>query len=280
MSRKIPKVKKEKQKERDRKQRQWEQEDKTIKDLRRKAPYIKMIVRGRGCVLPFYDYLDSYSDEFQRIDAAARAEHPSLIGVHEVDEHTFAESEKNWLKLGYGNLQQVFFDMDRELSEYGKGSPNANLCGSMSAFLDSDQNVRSVILIRQTVKGTLQHRELKYALKLASLLHEVGHVHDLEQGLNFDVPAKRFRVIEAEVFAHLFALEQMAKRNLRQSFNMLIDGLRDAIPKGGYGSEVAKKVLDQLPEYQLIDWQSVFSQPPTPDEVKKLGPKGIEAIKN
>jgi hypothetical protein len=232
-------------------------------------------------VLPFHDFLDSYSDEFQRIATAAKSEHPSLIGIHEVDEQTYAESEKNWLKLGYSDLRQIFFDIGDDFSNYGKGSLNANLCGSMSAFFDSDQKVRSVILIRQSVKGTMQHRELKYALKLASLLHEVGHVKDLEQGLNFDVPARRFRVIEAEVFANLYALEQMAKLNLLQSFNMLVSGLQDAIPKGGYGSEVAKKVLDELPAYQLIEWQPIlYSQPPTPDEVKKLGPRGIEAITN
>ena len=193
MSSKRTQANKGKQQERARKQRQWEQEDKTIKAFRRRAPYIKMILRGRGCALPFHDFLDSYSDEFQRIAAAAKSEHPSLIGIHEVDEHTYAESDKNWSEFGCGDLQQIIFDMDRNLPDYGTGSPTANLCGSMYAFLDSEQNVRSVILIRQAVKGTLRHRELKYVLKLASLLHEIGHVQDLEQGLNFDVTARRFQ---------------------------------------------------------------------------------------
>ena len=280
MSSKGSQTKSTSQQKRARRQRQWEEEDKTIRDLRAKAPYIKMILRRRGCVLPFYDYLDSYPDEFQRIATAAKNEHPSLIGIHEVDDHIFATSEKCWSQLGCGDLQQVFFNIEGDLSDYGAASPDANLCGSMSAFLDSAQNVRSIILIRQTVKGTVQHRELKYALKLASLLHEIGHVQDLERGLHFDVPTRRFDVIEAEVFAHLFALEQMAQRNLHQSFNMLADGLRDTIPKGGYGAEVAQKVLERLPAHQLIDWQPVFSQPPTPEEVAMLGPKGIEAIRS
>ena len=225
-------------------------------------------------------FLDSYADEFQQIATAATKEHPSLIGIHEVDDRTFATAENDWSQLGCGDLQQVFFNIEGDLSDYGAASPDANLCGSMSAFLDSDQNLRSIILICQTVKGTFQHRELKYALKLASLLHEIGHVQDLEKGLHFDVPTRRFDVIEAEVFAHLFALEQMAQRNLRQSFNTLVDGLRDTIPKGGYGGEVAQKVLERLPAYQLIDWQPVLSQQPTPEELKKLGPKGIEAIRS
>jgi hypothetical protein len=246
------------------KQRQWKQENEMLKECRAKAPYRKAALRGRGCVLPFYDYLDSYADEFQRIAGAAKAEHPSLVEVHEVDDQTVADNERNWSKLGYGQFQQIFFEIEEGVPDYGAGSLDANLCGSMSAFLDTDQNLRSVILIRQTVKASVQHRELKYALKIASLLHEIGHVLDLEQGLNFDVPARRLSVIEAEVFAHLFALEQMAKRSLVQSFNMLSDGLRDAIPKGGYVSEVAQRVLDRLPSYQLTDWQSVLDDPPTP----------------
>lgn len=279
MSRKKPQARKDRQRDRAKKQRQWQQEDKTIREFRAKAPYIKMILRGRGCVLPFYDYLDSYADEFQRIADEAKAEHPSLIGIHEVDDPTFAENEKNWPKLGYGDLEQIFFTIEEAVPDYGAGSLDANLCGSTSAFLDSDQNVRSVILIRQTVRGSIQHRELKYALKLASLLHEIGHVQDLERGLNFDPATRRLRVIEAEVFAHLYALEQMAKRNLLQSFNMLANGLRDAIPKGGYISDVAQKVLERLPMYELKDWQPLLQQPPTPDEIKKLGPKGVEAIR-
>jgi hypothetical protein len=279
MSTKKPTSKKHQQ-ERDKKQRQWQREDESIRNFRAKAPYIKAILRGRGCTLPFYDYLDSYADEFQRIADAARVEHPSLLGVHEVDDPIFAENEKNWSKLGYGDLQQIFFGFDKEVPDYGTGPLNANMCGSMTAFLDNDGTLRSVILIQQSVKGSAQHRELKYALKIASLLHEIGHVQDLEQGLNFDVPARRFRVIEAEVIAHLFALEQLAKRNLAKSFEMLANGLRDAIPKGGYISEVAERVLERLPSFQLVDWQTFMTVPPTPEEVKKLGPKGIEAMKS
>ena len=94
MNRKVSRAKINSQQKRARRQRQWEEEDKTIRDLRAKAPYIKMILRGRGCVLPFYDYLDSYPDEFQRIATAAKNEHPSLIGIHEVDDQHFRHIRK------------------------------------------------------------------------------------------------------------------------------------------------------------------------------------------
>jgi hypothetical protein len=207
----------------------WEREDKQIKEYRAKAPYLKSFLRGRGCVLPFYDFLDSYEDEFHRIADAAKAEHPSLLGVHEVDDQSYFEDVLNWSKLGYGHLNQVFFDIEDSVPGYGRKGTDATMCGCMSTFLDADQNVRTVILIRQTVKIALQHREFKYAFKIASLLHEIGHVHDLENEINFDLSAKRLNLIEAEVFANLFCLEQLAKRCFVHSFRTVESALRDAI---------------------------------------------------
>lgn len=120
------------QEKRAQKQKQWEEEDKTFKEFRAKAPYIKAILRSRGCILPFYDYLDSYADEFQRIAQAARTKHPSLLGVHEVDDAIFSGNEKHWSQLDYGDLQQIFFSIEEGVSDYEIVSPDANLCGSMS----------------------------------------------------------------------------------------------------------------------------------------------------
>lgn len=252
--------KKDKRKDRTRKRQSWEGECQQIRDSQANAPQMKRLLRQKGCELPFYDFLDSYEDEFQRIADAAKTEHASLLGIHEVDDQTYSSCETDWSKLGYTDLQQIFFDIKEVVPDYGRKGTDENMCGFMSAFLDADRNVRSVILIRRTVKISQQHREFKYAFKIASLLHEIGHVHDLEHGVNFDVATNRLSLIEAEVFAHLYCLEHLARRNLLQSFQMVEGGLKDAIPKGGYLSEVAQKVLERMPSYQLTDWQQVLDQ--------------------
>lgn len=172
-------INKKKEQERAKKQWQWQREHKAIKDSQRKGSDIKRSLRARGCMLPFYDFLDSYSDEFQRIVAAAKAQYPSLLGVHEVDDATFYNSHESGSELGYANLQHVSFDTDEDVPDYGAEDLTANMCGSMSAFYDADKKIRSVILIHQSVKTSLQHRDLKYVLKVASLVHEIGHVRDL-----------------------------------------------------------------------------------------------------
>src|SRR5690606_8296650 len=102
-------------------------------------------------------------DEFQRTVAEAKAAHPSLLGIHEVDDIVFSQENADWSQLGYSDLRQVFFSIQEDVADYGAKSLDANLCGSMSAFYDATGTVRSVILIRQSVKASVQHRELKYA---------------------------------------------------------------------------------------------------------------------
>lgn len=252
--------KKNKRDDRTRKRESWERECEQIRKFKANASQMKRLLQQNGCELPFYDFLDSYEEEFQRIADAARAEHASLLGIHEVDDQMYSNRERDWSKLGYTDFEQIFWDIKEDVPDYGRKGTDKNMCGFMSALLDADRNVRSVILIRRTVKMSLQHREYKYALKIASLLHEVGHVHDLEQGLNFDFPTKSLSLIEAEVFAHLYCLDHLARRNLLQSFQMVKGGLEDAIPKGGYLSEVAQKVLERMPSYQLTDWEQVLDQ--------------------
>jgi hypothetical protein len=62
---------KDKDKKRRQRQAQWEKEKAQIDDMRRNAPEVKRALRRVGCDLPFYDYLDSYSEEFARIMAWA-----------------------------------------------------------------------------------------------------------------------------------------------------------------------------------------------------------------
>lgn len=252
------KSKEKKRRERDRIHRKWREEDQTLLEFQRKAPRIKAHLRKRGLNLPFYDYLDSYPAEFKRIAEYAKATYPSLLAVHEVEPEIFSNLEGHWDALGCGNLKQVFFTIDESVADYGRRNLDANLNGATIAFLDEEGKTRTVICINKVAKCSFVHEHWQYALKIAGLCHEIGHVHDLENGTNFNVATRTLNVIEAEAFAHLFALELMAKRNLQQSFNMLADALRDAVGAGGYLGQVGTAVMERMPEYKFVDWQSML----------------------
>ena len=77
---------------------------------------MKKELRKRGCDLRFYDYLDSYSDEFQRIVQEATQGHSTLMDVKEVSEAIYKRGD--WAALGYGHLNQVIFTTDDPASDY------------------------------------------------------------------------------------------------------------------------------------------------------------------
>jgi hypothetical protein len=249
------------QKKRSKQQRRWDAEKKSIDEFWAAAPEMKRRLRQWGCDLPFYDYLDSYTEKFEQIAKNALKGHPSLREIHEVDEPTF--HAKSWAKLGYGNWRQVQVHYDDKYeNDYGKAATDENLCGCASIFYDEEGSLRTGIMIRRTVKNWMEHREYKYITKIVALLHELGHVHDIENQINFKINGDKADVdiIEAEVFANLFALDRLAEQHLRICYRTLLDAFRRHSKKAGYIGEVCQKVLERHTEHDLVDWEDVRRQ--------------------
>lgn len=119
----MPKKKKKtpSQKHREQRQKRWESENKTLRGFKRKAPHFKKLLRMRGCDLPFYDFLDSYEDRFHQIAAAALSRYPTLMGIHEV-KGDLEDGPEDWSLLGYGDLEQLRFDIGEDTPDYGAPS--------------------------------------------------------------------------------------------------------------------------------------------------------------
>jgi len=99
--------KKEKEK-RDRLRKQkYDAEKKQIEEFRKNGALLKPSLRKVGCDLPFYDYLDSYTEEFERVVAAGRSAFPSLMGVHEVDDDDYYPCNGSKTLAFRRNLQVV-----------------------------------------------------------------------------------------------------------------------------------------------------------------------------
>lgn len=248
---------KRKEKARQRNQRTWEKNRDSIELDVDNAPGIKAVLRENGCDLPFYEFLDSYADEFHRIVREAKSKYPTLIDVHEVDDSVYDTPEWS-AHLGYAALTKILFDIEERITDYGEHEGVANICGITSAFLDSQGGLRTVVMIRNCPKGGDRHREVRYALKVVALAHEIGHVHDIEHGTNFDVSARRSNIIEAEIFAHLHSFDVLAKRQMVHSYEMLHEALVKARTGQGYFGEVARGVIERLPKHPLVRWNDVM----------------------
>lgn len=259
-------------------QKQWESENAQLLSFRKKTPYMKMILRSRGCDLPFYDFLDSYESEFAKLVDEFSVSQPTLIGIHEVEEKELDSTD--WERFGgTANLQQIFYDCDDDVaSTYGEDK-KANVKGNTVTLRDSDGGIHTLVRTCRNMKSRFQHKDLKYALKIPALLHEVGHVIDIERRINFDPDKESCRIIDAEVFANRYALEQCVKRGYRQCLGMWLDSWQNYLDAKDYRGEVARRTLDGAPsESDVLDWNEVLSEPPTVKELKMIGERGKRVI--
>lgn len=232
----------------------YEDEKATIENFRKVAPKLKPLLRRVGCDLPFYDFLDSYEEEFRRIVTTAIQQFPTLLSIHEVDDAEFLQPD--WANFGVDAAKQVFFNIDERFAQYGKGSNSkANIRGSATFFLGDDCCCKSVILIPRSPKCSFHYKELKYAFKIASLLHELGHIQDAELRINIDVSDKRFDLVEAEAYANKYALDKLVERCLGQTYTILYGGMVDLASTGDYEAEVGRLVLERHAHQQIPNWK-------------------------
>ena len=92
-----------------------------------------------------------------------------------------------------------------------------------TTILTDGQNRHTGIFMRTLTGGDDNNPEARAALKLTVLLHELGHVTDIEQGINFRETSAE--MIKAEVFAHHFACREMVKARHRRCLGNYLDGL-------------------------------------------------------
>lgn len=263
-------------------------EEAEILKFRRKAPYVRQLLRIRGIEPKFLDYLDSYRDEFHLIIQDAKSRYPTLLDVHIVEDHVFDNLRQHWAAFGYSALTQIFFKIDNG-EDYNEGrhmrSPaNKNegcISGCTVAFKDPGGNLKTAVFIPQKVRTpNYEHTEYKFSARILALCHEIGHVDDLENDRFFDVEAETFDVISGEVHANIFGLNMLADRGLKQGYETLLESLVNYASNDSDDSicVIAQQVIDAIkPREDLFEWSSQLSDL-TPEELSQLGAEALAVI--
>ena len=247
-------LKKNKERERKRKQEQWEKEAAQITFNQRFASRMKRDLRAKGCVLPFFEMMDSSEEEFHRVVEWAKSEFQTLHGVFEVDEAILDGSpDRHKLQVPEGWQQVIYQCEDEDLARSYKATDTpANIRGAATEFLDETGGVHTVIEVIRNPSCSFEHKEHKYNFKLPALLHEIGHVKDYEQQINFNRATRHIDLVEAEVYANVYALEGCFRRAYFTSGEMYFEALVKHKDDSGYLGEVVRRVLQrfQMPTYR------------------------------
>jgi hypothetical protein len=230
---------------------QWKAEKGQIERFRRLAPAMKTALREKGCDLPFYDMLDSFEDEFKKLAMWSKEQIPTIHEVYEVGiKDIGGPAQQPSLPADW---QRIKLNCEEDIGRsYTAEDPNATLRGGVTWFRDANGGTHAVIEVLRSPPCQWLYKEHKYAFKLPILLHEIGHVKDSEQRINIDLDANKVDVIEAEVFAHIFALSECFQRAYYMSGTMWSDSLAGYKNATDYRGEVARRVIArfQRPTYK------------------------------
>jgi hypothetical protein len=251
-----------KDKQRKRKKVQWDLEKAEIENYRKLGPGYKAALRTKGCVLPFYEILDSAEEEFHRIVTCAKSVHPSLHEVYEVEMDDL-EDEVGWKRLGLpSDWSQVFYTCEDELAEsYQAKDKSANLRGAATAFFDDRGGFHTIIQVIKNPKCDWEHKEYKYILKLPVLLHEIGHVKDYEEKINFNRDAKTADLIEGEVYANIFALTECFRRGYYLGGEMFLDSWAKYKNDTDCRGEMVRRLFQRFQKPTYTKWMDFELEP-------------------
>ncbi|MGN6545457.1 MAG: hypothetical protein ACTHK7_10455 [Aureliella sp.] len=214
----------------------------------------KASLRAEGCHLPFYEAIDSFEEEFHRLAKAAAKDHPSLVAVREVPEHQVRSVD--WLKATYPDFTSADMQVPESAAGYGEHDGTATAFdGKASFYWDANGELRSVVLIQRDLRCS-GSRDFHYGLKIATLFHELGHVHDAENRLHLKLDGSEADIVAIEVYAHCNALARLADHCMPEIYEIYYGTLASGEQLPGYAGEIVRTVLSRHPKQKVRTWQA------------------------
>lgn len=219
--------------------------------------------KGRLDQSEFVEGRDSYAAKYHRVMRASSREHHSLVRIVECDDHLFyeLETDEKLKAIGLGGYSEVIFQTADEDIDFTK-DPRTSLSGKVNAgrrrpeglavtgctsVIKVGEKRRTIVFMRRET-GKEDTEEMKCALKLSALFHELGHVDDFEKGINWNYP--KFRVVDAEIYAHRYACAKLIQGKHSLLLGYYLDGLNDmAKSDSEYVRKAAQAVIDS-PDFQ------------------------------
>ncbi|RJP95342.1 MAG: hypothetical protein C4518_01500 [Desulfobacteraceae bacterium] len=153
--------------------------------------------------------------------------------IHFVSDEIYVKDEREKLSyIGLESYEPIYFS-NKELQYPPKmGLKSLSNMRGATICIRNDSKIKQVIFLPKDVAiiGTNLHadsyEELKSLFQLCSLLHELGHVEDMQKSINFSLGDKpTIQLLKAEAYAHAYALNFLNQAGATIARNMLADAL-------------------------------------------------------
>jgi hypothetical protein len=249
-----------KQRQQTARQKEWEEQNQHLLALRDQAPRLKAEARAKGYQSRYFELLDSYEAIFHELVAEARTRFPSLACVVEVRREQFKRVD--FTRHGLPpNCRHIFFTVHNEgAATYGKEEDEAgavNIAGFTQAHLDPVGRLHTVVVPPKDIECGSPLRDMQYGYKLVALLHELGHVEDLERQINFSLLTETADITAAEVYANRYALAEANRVGLFMVADTLSGALAKYRGRSDYRAAVAERVLDTYQPPAVAKWDEL-----------------------
>lgn len=162
-----------------------------------------------------------------------RKDYPAILGIHECLPSTYRQPTNTLLeKFGYGNWEQCFWDADDDEYLNYTNDGSGNFSGHV-VLVEKDDKQQTIVFL-QRLSTSKQSTLRDQGLCFAELMHELGHVDDIVNGIHI----KRDQHVDmskAEEYAHWFALERLIEE-----------------------SDRADEWAEKLPQSSVKEWRATY----------------------
>ncbi|WP_422928892.1 hypothetical protein [Singulisphaera sp. PoT] len=203
------------------------------------------------CLAKFPVEFDDYLSVYNRIVESEQKRHPSVKNVHVIDGSEPSGDQEIIDHIGFAGYEVQFWNTSDTLA-YPKANQSPNGGFVKVAKLPSDKKIWTFVFVRcDDCEGLI-----RYCTLLSVLLHEMGHVDDVEKARNlrFD---KTVDLVAAEVYANRYAFRRMVKEKLRFPLGLLMGSiLKDSReqPKDSISRIVGEVIVSSGEFRQLRDF--------------------------
>ncbi len=149
--------------------------------------------------------------------------------IHFVSDEIYAKDENEKLScVGLESYKPILFSNYGIQYPPGMGKQSLSNMRGVTICVRNDTKIRQVIFLLKDVAIKEKdlppevYNEIKHMLQLCALAHELGHVEDMQKSINFSFGDKpTIKLIEAEAYAHTYALNFLNRVDAKEARNML-----------------------------------------------------------
>ena len=172
-----------------------------------------------------------YGAVFHRICGIEKCRHRSVELVHELT-GTEPLGDRDLLAyVGFPEAEPLLWSIDDSVAYETKAiAPKGGMV--KAASLPGKRNISTFVFLKCQEDVS---PEVRNCVLIAALMHEMGHVDDIERGkhLRFDSVVN---MVDAEEYANRYALRRMMRENLRFPLGLLLGSILKAARQGGEGT--------------------------------------------